>query len=118
MPSPLRAAPPTQAHMSYGGHRTVTQQGMLHQAENTKSQGSMAWPSRAQVLGGLPKPRCEAPMQIFLPEVLGWSPAKPSSVPSFPTAPRSGLGCLCTTMGGTAQRRTHAHLQETKQNLA
>ena len=68
--------------------------------------------------GGLPKPHWEAPMQIFLSEVPGWALAKPSSIPSFPLVPGSGLGCLCTMVRRTAQRRTRAHLQETKQNWA
>ena len=117
MPNPLRAAPPAWAHMLYGGHKSVTQQGTLHQAEDTESRGSTGWPSRAQVLGASQSPTA-APMQIFLPEVLGWMLAKPSSIPYYPPVPESGLGCLCTTVGGTALRRTHAHLQESKQNWA
>ena len=118
MPDPPRAAPPTRAHMPYDGRRTVTQKGTLYQAQDMESRGSTRWSSKAQILGGLPKPRWEALMQIFLPEVLGWALAKPSSIPSFPPAPGSGLGCLCTTVSGTAQRRTHTHLQESKQNWA
>ena len=96
----------------------LSHQGTLYQAQYTESRGSMGWPSRAQVPGGLPKPCCEAPVQIFLPEVLGWAPVKSSFVPSFPPVPGSGLGCLCPTVGRTAQGRTHSHLQERKKNWA
>ena len=114
MPDLPTEAPPTRAHVPYSGHRTVTHQGTLYQAQYMESRGSMGWPSRAQVPGGFPKPCWEAPMQIFLPEVLGWVPVKSSSVPSFPPVPGSGLGCLCPTVGRTAQGRTRSHLQESK----
>ena len=51
-------------------------------------------------------------------ESWGWTLAEPSSIPSFPPVPESGLRCLCTTVGGSAQRRTHACLQESQQNWA
>ena len=37
MPDHPRAAPPTWAHMAYGGHKTVIQQGTLHQVEDVES---------------------------------------------------------------------------------
>ena len=117
MPDPPRAAPPAWAHMPYGGHKSVTQQGTLYQAEDAESRRSTGWPRRAEVLGASQSPAA-ALMQIFLPEVPGWMLVEPSSIPSFPLVPESGLGCLWATVGGTAQRRTHAHLQKTKQNLA
>ena len=57
-----RAAPATQAHMAYGGHRTVIQQSTLYHAEDTESQGITRWPSKAQVLGGLLQPHWETSM--------------------------------------------------------
>ena len=80
--------------MPYGGHRTVTQQGTLYQALDMESWGNTGWPSKSQVHGGLLKPQWEALMQIFLPEVLRWALAKPSSVPSFPMVPGSGMECI------------------------